>query len=99
MERNYWQEQVKEEWASNLKIVDLDKILGKNLFLKFQRHWNRFPMEVVDSQSLEVSKEKLGGAHQPGLVESVGAHGRGVRTGLSLSTQTNLCSVIPVCAN
>jgi len=40
-------------------------------------HWNRLPKEVVDAPSLEMLKVRLDG-EQPGLVEDVPAHCRGI---------------------
>jgi len=56
--------------------------LTKKLFtMKVVGLWNRFPRQVVDVPSLEVLKARLVGPfEQPGLVESVPAHGRGVGT-------------------
>jgi len=44
-------------------------------------HWNRLPRAVVDAPSLKVFQGQGGcGFEQPGLVEGVPAHGRGVGT-------------------
>jgi len=45
------------------------------------RYWHRLPREVPDVPSLAVFRARLDGAfEQPGLVEGVPAHGRGVGT-------------------
>jgi len=45
------------------------------------KHWHRLPREAVAAPSLAVFKARLDGAlEQPGLVEDVPAHGRGVGT-------------------
>jgi len=47
------------------------------------RHWNRLPREAVAAPSLEVFVQGQVGrsSEQPGLVEDVPVHGRGVGTG------------------
>ena len=45
------------------------------------RHWNRLPREVVDAPIPGSVQGQVGrGFEQPGLVEGVPAHGRGVGT-------------------
>jgi len=43
------------------------------------KHWHRLPREAVAAPSLEVFKARWS-SKQPGLVEDVPAHGRGVGT-------------------
>jgi len=49
--------------------------------MRVVKHWPRLPREAVAAPSLAVFKARLDGAlSQPGLVEDVPAHGRGVGT-------------------
>jgi len=50
-------------------------IRKKFFTMRVVKHWNRLPREAVAAPSLEVLK-----ARQPGLVQDVPAHGRGVET-------------------
>ena len=45
--------------------------------MRVMRHWHRLPREAVDAPSLEGGWM---GFEQPGLVEAVPAHGRGIGT-------------------
>jgi len=46
--------------------------------LRVVRHWHRLPREAAAALSLAVLKARVDGFEQPGLVEGVPAHGRGV---------------------
>ena len=66
-----------------LKEVRFRLDIGKKLFtVRVVTHWHRLPREAVAAPSLAVFKAR--GFEQPGLVEGVPAHGRGVETRWSL---------------
>jgi len=48
--------------------------------MRVVKHWPRLPREAVVAPSLEVFEASGWSSAQPGLVEGVPAHGRGVGT-------------------